>query len=180
MSEQTPKQTHEPIPSVDPTLKLGEIAVRDIQAEVLAIFELPETDFDSAVSAFVATRMKELRTDNKDSIGMGTTRVDEFITLERPMILSAIQSRPYHMDDPRAYETAFKWVRQRYEAITERRPDFEIDKRFVSAAVRGTQIGQVEYFGSYVGNARRRLTVVADIIDDDLPESESVAKYPQR
>lgn len=170
------QNTHELISPVDPTLKLGEIAVRDIQAEVLAIFELPETDFGSAVSAFVATRMEELKTNNLGAIDLDTTRVDDFITPEVEMIPSRY-SRPYHMDDPRAYEVSFKRVKQQFEAIAKGNPDFEVDRIFLNAAIRGTQIGQVDYFGSYVGHMRNRLGLVADVMDVDLPERESIAIF---
>ncbi|HPR09360.1 hypothetical protein KDA06_03380 [Candidatus Saccharibacteria bacterium] len=173
MSEQSPLSNQ--LPQIHP---LPEQYPKTVQARVLELFGLAEGDFEPQVTKFVASRVAELSQDSPGtSIGMGFEREDGFIAADRPMVLSKLHSRPYKMDDPSAYTASFKWLKLQYSLLKQSRTTYDDERLLIDAALRATQIGQVEYFGSYTGNETRRMVAVADLIGKDIPPSESIAVF---
>lgn len=160
-------------------LHSGETVTPDIQSRVLGLLELPQDEFAASTESFVSSRMQELST--VPSLGsfslLSSEPVKDFIQPETAMVASVLLSKPYHLDDPKAYEASFNWVKQLYARKFAVSSEVEPEKALLNAAVEAVQIGQVQYFGSYVGDAQKRAMAVADILDDDASDSESVACF---
>lgn len=160
----------EPNPTAQDDTYLG------VAAEVTPLFELDETTAVEAFHDFVARRIDELSVgEQQTSVGAAKGGTDEFIRPQTEMILSELLSRPYHMDDPSAYETAFPQIRNLYKQYVEK---MSPEKSYLNAVIQGANFAQAVYFGSVVGNPHKRSEVSDDIVSDDpLPETFSIADF---
>lgn len=173
MSESNPTTTV-PIES-SPTHREFAEQRRTIMERVLPILELEGEEFDNAVTAFVTARIDELpKHSSTPSISMVHGGTSEFIGPETAMVASGIMTRPYYLDDPKAYEASFSYVKKYYEQFKSKLP---ADRAYLNAVIAGTNYGQAQYFETYAGDPAARLRAMADIIDDDVPESSSIADF---
>ena len=71
------------------------------------------------------------------------------------------------MDDPAAYAKAFKWVKRQYAIGRENDPAGPARTTYMNAAIQGSVIGSLEYFGPHNGNDRSRMLIAGDIVGGD-------------
>lgn len=157
----------------------GENVSDSVQVRLLRLVNLPENEYSAGVETFVASRIEEFSNiPPLNSISLlHKDPVKDFIQPETAMIAHVLQSIPYHLDDARAYDSTFNWIRQLYFRDSETNPVQDPERTLTKASVEATQIGLVQYFGSYAGDAAKRALAVADIIDEDRPQSESISCF---
>lgn len=160
----------------DPSLQAGAVMpghedlLQNAMAEVVPLFALVEADSTAAVSDYVTRREAELsQTDRRDSISILQGGTDTYIAPETAMIMSVMFAKPYYLDDKRAYEAAFPYIRSAYGVLREQLPE---NRAYLNAVIEGVNTGQAMYFGSIAGDPRQRMMLAADIISD---EDEDIA-----
>lgn len=165
----TTEQTH----SLDPSLHTGNLQahegeLHEVMSRIVPIFELSDEEFEEALPEFVAERMTELADGASTEVMTAQTKgTEEFIVPERPQQIMGIMTKPFLMDDPELYIKLIEWTRKQYRDLQAANPGFDEEKKYVNAAIRGTQVGQWAYFGSYAGSMKKLIQASADIISDE-------------
>ena len=158
--------------SKDPSLHVGDMTREDdlheVIAQAIALFEMSDDEFEDAASAFVVKRMAELSNGASTEFMTNKTKgTEDFIVPERPQEITGIMTKSFLMDDPELYVKEISWVRHQFKELQSSNPEFTEDKTYMNAALRGTLVGQWEYFGSYVGDKNKLVRATADILDDE-------------
>jgi len=168
--------------SRDPSQAAGNVthgneSMLEIAGRVTPLFELELAEGQAQFADFVDLRIGELSPDKQRAVGLiNQGGTDEFIAPYTDMVLMALTSLPYHMDDPEAYTTAFPHVRNLYNQLLG--DGFAPERAYVNAAVYGTNYGQAKYFESVSGSPQKRLDIADEIIsDDEAPEDLSIADF---
>lgn len=98
---------------------------------------------------------------------------DSFIGSDTEITIGTM-FKSFFMDDPKAYEAALPYVQSTFKSLEGR---MDPERAYLNAVLAGAQIGEVQYFGSYVGDIRKMMGVAGDFIDDDTDERLSVAEF---
>jgi|GEM_PF-2338790 len=164
-------------PTQDPSLIAGN-TTSDYAAElgammerVVPIFELDDAAFAPAAKAYIDARVDELSPlASETTVGAAHGGTSKFIGPNTLMLGASLFSKGYYLDDNEAYEPAVGYTRSIYNSASARMAPA---RAYVFSALRGVNYGQAIYFDSIIGNPNASSRVSADIIDDDLPESEA-------
>src|SRR5580704_5828618 len=164
---------------LDPSLQAGAVLpgreelLHSAMAEVVPMFATGEVEAAEAVHDYVNRRVSELSpTDDGTAVSVLRGGKSAFIAPETEMIMSALFSKPYFLDDNGAYEVAFPYIQSYYEDLQAKLPP---DRAYMNAIINGINYGQMRYFGSITGDPRRRLEVAADFILDEGEEEKPVS-----
>lgn len=150
------------------------VELRNAMNEVVPMFEIDQEQAETAaVSDYVQRRMGELsESDPGEAIGLVSGGTDKFIAPDTPMIMSALMSKPYYLNDPGAYEKAFPYIKRSYEGMV---TSLSPERAYLNAVLNGVNFGQIQYFGSIAGDIDHRMAVAADFITDDDAEEVPVS-----
>ncbi len=143
--------------------------LQKVMGEVLPLFDLDDETFAAAVTDFVDHRVG-LLSKNAEDKELGLIGTDKFIGPRTPMYLAygIFGGREYYLDDQEAYTASFASVRAFYKKLAEKMPP---EKAYVNAVIKGSNLGQIQYFEGHRGNNDKRQAVTGDIVSEDVPDA---------
>lgn len=141
---------------------------------VVPMLGLESEAMQTELSTYVHQRVDELSpTSDTESVSLGQGGTERYINRDVEMAPGIFYVRPFKLDDTAAYEASIPYIAEAFSVLS----DLEDAKRsYITAVLRGVNLGQAVYFESYEGSPSRHAKIT-DLLVDDNQEGLSISSF---